>query len=227
MTNQVLFFGFFFNCSRFSVFYPISMFQIVMFALISKTVIFSICCRPVAEGQGSNVGGIPASIVVSLPTAPPLPPMPLARQNNSLSSRKPGVLPANLEEMKVLGWILNCMKRLNPVVVTAGADIKASWIKTGSCCVATADTAESFSNRLLSVAMVDYRTHWTRVQISTWMVHRHRCTLFPWLYSSQFRLKRRNLREENGVKKICAKCHRCGREKGKTRFLAAVSIFHP
>lgn len=165
MTNQVLFFGGFFNCSRFSMFYPISMFQIVMFAPISITVIFSICCRPVAEGQSSNVGGIPASIVVSLPTAPPLPPMPLARQNNSLSSRKPGVLPANLEEMKVLGWILNCMKRLNPVVVTAGADIKASWIKTGSCCVATADTAESFSNRLLSVAMVDYRTHWTRVQI--------------------------------------------------------------
>ncbi|XP_019719116.1 MKL/myocardin-like protein 2 isoform X2 [Hippocampus comes] len=57
--------------------------------------------KPVAEGQSGNAGGMPASIVVSLPTAPPLPPMPLARQNNSLSSRKPGVLPANLEEMKV------------------------------------------------------------------------------------------------------------------------------
>lgn len=61
--------------------------------------------RPVAEGQGSAASSLPTSIVVSLPTAPP-PPPPLpaqARPNNSLSNRKPGVLPANLEEMKVFG----------------------------------------------------------------------------------------------------------------------------
>ncbi|XP_051926414.1 myocardin-related transcription factor B isoform X2 [Hippocampus zosterae] len=71
--------------------------------------------KPVAEGQSSNAGGIPASIVVSLPTAPPLPTMPLARQNNSLSSRKPGVLPANLEEMKVAELKLELKLRGLPV----------------------------------------------------------------------------------------------------------------
>ncbi|KAM7381975.1 hypothetical protein PAMA_012710 [Pampus argenteus] len=59
--------------------------------------------KPVAEGQSSSAGSLPTSIVVSLPTAPPPPPLPPApaRPNNSLSNRKPGVLPANLEEMKV------------------------------------------------------------------------------------------------------------------------------
>ncbi|XP_061666707.1 myocardin-related transcription factor B isoform X2 [Syngnathoides biaculeatus] len=71
--------------------------------------------KPVAEGQCSNGSGIPASIVVSLPTAPPLPPMPLARQNNSLSNRKPGVLPANLEEMKVAELKLELKLRGLPV----------------------------------------------------------------------------------------------------------------
>ena len=59
--------------------------------------------RPVGEGQGGT------SIVVSLPAAPmpqtsPSPPQPAqtpARPSGSLSNRKPGVLPANLEEMKV------------------------------------------------------------------------------------------------------------------------------
>ncbi|CAL8283887.1 unnamed protein product [Merluccius merluccius] len=59
--------------------------------------------KPVAEGQGG------ASIMVSLPAAPtpqttPPPPQPAqtpARPCGSLSNRKPGVLPANLEEMKV------------------------------------------------------------------------------------------------------------------------------
>ncbi|CAL8302320.1 unnamed protein product [Lota lota] len=59
--------------------------------------------KPVGEGQGST------SIVVSLPAAPipqtpPPPPQPAqtpARPCGSLSKRKPGVLPANLEEMKV------------------------------------------------------------------------------------------------------------------------------
>lgn len=60
--------------------------------------------RPVAEGQ-SGANSLPTSIMVSLPAAPPPPPLPVApspaRPNNSLSNRKPGVLPANLEEMKV------------------------------------------------------------------------------------------------------------------------------
>ncbi|XP_077481209.1 myocardin-related transcription factor B [Stigmatopora argus] len=68
--------------------------------------------KPVAEGQSANAGGLPASIVVSLPTAPP---MPLARQNHSLSHRKPGVLPANLEEMKVAELKLELKLRGLPV----------------------------------------------------------------------------------------------------------------
>ncbi|XP_077359104.1 myocardin-related transcription factor B [Festucalex cinctus] len=71
--------------------------------------------KPVAEGQSSNASSLPASIVVSLPTAPPLPPLPLARQNNSLSNRKPGVLPANLEEMKVAELKLELKLRGLPV----------------------------------------------------------------------------------------------------------------
>ena len=61
--------------------------------------------RPVAEGQSASASSLPTSIVVSLPTAPPPPPVAQAsaRPNNSLSNRKPGVLPANLEEMKVFG----------------------------------------------------------------------------------------------------------------------------
>ena len=59
--------------------------------------------RPAGEGQGGT------SIVVSLPAAPmpqtsPPPPQAAqtpARLGGSLSNRKPGVLPANLEEMKV------------------------------------------------------------------------------------------------------------------------------
>ncbi|XP_056152848.1 myocardin-related transcription factor B [Lampris incognitus] len=61
--------------------------------------------KPVAEGQSSSASSLPTSIVVSLPTVPPPPPLPQAptpaRPNNTLSSRKPGVLPINLEEMKV------------------------------------------------------------------------------------------------------------------------------
>lgn len=59
--------------------------------------------RPVAEGQSSSGNSLPTSIMVSLPTAPPPPPVAMApaRPSTSLSNRKPGVLPANLEEMKV------------------------------------------------------------------------------------------------------------------------------
>ncbi|XP_061823273.1 myocardin-related transcription factor B [Nerophis lumbriciformis] len=67
--------------------------------------------KPVTEG----ISGSPTSIVVSLPTAPPPPTLPLARQNNSFSSRKPGVLPPNLEEMKVAELKLELKLRGLPV----------------------------------------------------------------------------------------------------------------
>ncbi|XP_034050514.1 myocardin-related transcription factor B isoform X2 [Thalassophryne amazonica] len=72
--------------------------------------------KAVAEGQGSSTS-LPASIVVSLPTAPPPPPPPPAptRLNNSLSKRKPGVLPTNLEEMKVAELKLELKLRGLPV----------------------------------------------------------------------------------------------------------------
>ncbi|XP_053722794.1 myocardin-related transcription factor B [Synchiropus splendidus] len=70
--------------------------------------------KPVAEGQSSAA----STIVVSLPTAPP-PPPPLppasSRPNNPLSNRKPGVLPANLEEMKVAELKLELKLRGLPV----------------------------------------------------------------------------------------------------------------
>ncbi|XP_073345384.1 myocardin-related transcription factor B isoform X2 [Pagrus major] len=73
--------------------------------------------KPVAEGQGSSASSLPTSIVVSLPTAPPPPPVASvpARPNNSLSNRKPGVLPANLEEMKVAELKLELKLRGLPV----------------------------------------------------------------------------------------------------------------
>ncbi|KAK7918568.1 hypothetical protein WMY93_009852 [Mugilogobius chulae] len=52
-----------------------------------------------AQARGRGQGG--ASIMVSLPSAPPPPPLPPTRPVNTLSNRRPGVLPANLEEMKV------------------------------------------------------------------------------------------------------------------------------
>ncbi|KAM9336153.1 myocardin-related transcription factor B [Symphorus nematophorus] len=73
--------------------------------------------KPVAEGQSSSASSLPTSIVVSLPTAPPPPPVAQApaRPNNSLSNRKPGVLPANLEEMKVAELKLELKLRGLPV----------------------------------------------------------------------------------------------------------------
>ncbi|KAI3365553.1 hypothetical protein L3Q82_010636 [Scortum barcoo] len=73
--------------------------------------------KPVAEGQGSSAGSLPTSIMVSLPAAPPPPTVPPAavRPNNSISSRKPGVLPANLEEMKVAELKLELKLRGLPV----------------------------------------------------------------------------------------------------------------
>ncbi|XP_038130028.1 myocardin-related transcription factor B [Cyprinodon tularosa] len=73
--------------------------------------------KPVAEGQSSSVGSLPTSIVVSLPAAPPPPPAPPAppRLNNLLSNRKPGVLPANLDEMKVAELKLELKLRGLPV----------------------------------------------------------------------------------------------------------------
>ncbi|XP_059180354.1 myocardin-related transcription factor B [Centropristis striata] len=73
--------------------------------------------KPVAEGQSGSAGSLPTSIMVSLPTAPPPPPVTPApaRPNNSLSNRKPGVLPANLEEMKVAELKLELKLRGLPV----------------------------------------------------------------------------------------------------------------
>lgn len=73
--------------------------------------------KPVAEGQNNGGSTLPTSIVVSLPTAPPPAALPSAsaRQNNSLSNRKPGVLPANLEEMKVAELKLELKLRGLPV----------------------------------------------------------------------------------------------------------------
>ncbi|KAM4716147.1 myocardin-related transcription factor B isoform 2-T3 [Anableps anableps] len=73
--------------------------------------------KPVAEGQSNSVSTLPTSIVVSLPTAPPPPPVPPAapRPNNLLSSRKPGILPANLDEMKVAELKLELKLRGLPV----------------------------------------------------------------------------------------------------------------
>lgn len=68
-----------------------------------------------AEGQGST------SIVVSLPATPtpqtthPHPAQTLARMSGSLSNRRPGVLPANLEEMKVAELKLQLKLRSLPV----------------------------------------------------------------------------------------------------------------
>lgn len=71
--------------------------------------------KPVAEGQSSGASTLPTSIMVSLPTAPPPSQMAAARPNNSLSNRKPGVLPANLEEMKVAELKLELKLRGLPV----------------------------------------------------------------------------------------------------------------
>ncbi|KAJ8413629.1 hypothetical protein AAFF_G00081360 [Aldrovandia affinis] len=72
--------------------------------------------KPVAEGQNApaNVtlnsnSTLPTSIVVSLPTAAHV------RPNNTLTNRKPGPLPANLEEMKVAELKLELKSRGLPV----------------------------------------------------------------------------------------------------------------
>ncbi|XP_032431026.1 myocardin-related transcription factor B isoform X3 [Xiphophorus hellerii] len=70
--------------------------------------------KPAAESQSSGIGARPASIVMSLPTGPPAPPAPL-RPNNLLANRKPGVLPANLDEMKVAELKLELKLRGLPV----------------------------------------------------------------------------------------------------------------
>uniref|UniRef100_A0AAV2L9B8 SAP domain-containing protein n=1 Tax=Knipowitschia caucasica TaxID=637954 RepID=A0AAV2L9B8_KNICA len=70
--------------------------------------------KPVTEGHGGT-NGLPTSIVVSLPTAPPASPLPGNRPLNTLSSRRPGVLPTNLEEMKVAELKLELKLRGLPV----------------------------------------------------------------------------------------------------------------
>uniref|UniRef100_A0A8C2WNZ0 Myocardin related transcription factor B n=1 Tax=Cyclopterus lumpus TaxID=8103 RepID=A0A8C2WNZ0_CYCLU len=72
---------------------------------------------PLKYGQSGSAGSLPTSIMVSLPTAPPPPSATpaLTRPSNSLSNRKPGVLPANLEEMKVAELKLELKLRGLPV----------------------------------------------------------------------------------------------------------------
>ncbi|XP_020349576.1 myocardin-related transcription factor B-like [Oncorhynchus kisutch] len=70
--------------------------------------------KPVAEGQSSTVNGLPTSIVVSLPPAVTVPP-PTPVRPNSLSNRKPGHLPPNLEDMKVAELKLELKWRSLPV----------------------------------------------------------------------------------------------------------------
>uniref|UniRef100_A0A8C7UVC5 Myocardin related transcription factor Ba n=1 Tax=Oncorhynchus mykiss TaxID=8022 RepID=A0A8C7UVC5_ONCMY len=70
--------------------------------------------KPVAEGQSSAVNGLPTSIVVSLPPAVTVPP-PTPVRPNSLSNRKPGHLPPNLEDMKVAELKLELKWRSLPV----------------------------------------------------------------------------------------------------------------
>ncbi|KAL1264291.1 hypothetical protein QQF64_004646 [Cirrhinus molitorella] len=72
--------------------------------------------KPVIEGQNSSTtmainstSSLPASIVVSLPTATPV------RPNSTLSNRKAGTLPANLEEMKVAELKMELKLRSLPV----------------------------------------------------------------------------------------------------------------
>ncbi|KAG1943726.1 myocardin-related transcription factor B [Pimephales promelas] len=72
--------------------------------------------KPVIEGQNSSAtvainsaSSLPASIVLSLPTATPV------RPNSTLSNRKAGTLPANLEEMKVAELKLELKLRSLPV----------------------------------------------------------------------------------------------------------------
>ncbi|KAK7122784.1 hypothetical protein R3I94_019783 [Phoxinus phoxinus] len=72
--------------------------------------------KPVIEGQNSSAtvainstSSLPASIMLSLPTATPV------RPNSTLSNRKVGTLPANLEEMKVAELKLELKLRGLPV----------------------------------------------------------------------------------------------------------------
>lgn len=72
--------------------------------------------KPVIEGQNSSAtmainstSSLPASIVVSLPTGTPV------RPNSTLSNRKAGILPANLEEMKVAELKMELKLRSLPV----------------------------------------------------------------------------------------------------------------
>ncbi|KAL0983955.1 hypothetical protein UPYG_G00135170 [Umbra pygmaea] len=71
--------------------------------------------KSVAEGQNSGVNSLPTSIVLALPPAPPAPPPTPVRTNNSLSNRKPGQLPPNLEDMKVAELKLELKLRSLPV----------------------------------------------------------------------------------------------------------------
>ncbi|KAM6897030.1 myocardin-related transcription factor B [Xenentodon cancila] len=71
--------------------------------------------KTVAEGQSNSASALPTSIMVSLPTAPAPPSLPSASARPNSSNRKPGILPANLEEMKVAELKLELKLRGLPV----------------------------------------------------------------------------------------------------------------
>ncbi|XP_039644205.1 myocardin-related transcription factor B isoform X2 [Perca fluviatilis] len=109
--------------------------------------------KPVAEGQSSSAGSLPTSIVVSLPTAPPPPPVTPApvRPNNSLSNRKPGVLPANLEEMKVAELKLELKLRGLPVSGTKTDLIEKLKPFQDNPCTSAPTTTTTFSSMPMEV----------------------------------------------------------------------------
>ncbi|XP_032357388.1 myocardin-related transcription factor B isoform X1 [Etheostoma spectabile] len=103
--------------------------------------------KAVAEGQSSSAGSLPTSIVV-LPNAPPPPAVTPApgRPNNSLSNRKPGVLPANLEEMKVAELKLELKLRGLPVSGTKTDLIEKLKPFQDNHCTSSPTTTTTFSS---------------------------------------------------------------------------------
>ncbi|XP_068161274.1 myocardin-related transcription factor B isoform X2 [Antennarius striatus] len=110
--------------------------------------------KSVAEGQTSSTNSLPTSIMVSLPAAPPPPPVGPARPNNSLSNRKPGVLPANLEEMKVAELKLELKLRGLPVSGTKTDLIEKLKPFQGSPSTSAPANIPDATSTTLSVPMV-------------------------------------------------------------------------
>ncbi|XP_030645844.1 myocardin-related transcription factor B [Chanos chanos] len=91
--------------------------------------------KTVMEGQNKNSPGLPAPIVASLPGTA------LARQNHTLANRKPGPLPANLDEMKVPELKMELKLRGLPVSGTKTDLIERLKPYQESPCVSSAQPA--------------------------------------------------------------------------------------